>query len=95
MAMTINPVNLARAIVTAHKRWLAESESEDFSDKLLSCLAKVGRKDLNQVRQTLRSVQGQMTARASRTANFVADCNAAVKAEEAELVRRALECLAE
>lgn len=96
MAKNINPINLARTIVSAHKRWMAESGSEDFSDKLLSTLARVGRKDLASVRQTLRSVQGQMAAaRAKRSDSFVADCQAAVKAEEAEMVRKALECIAE
>ncbi len=94
MARIINPLTTARAIVSAHKRWLLVPNGETIGETLTRAMAREGRRDLQQTVQVLKSAKGRLTAASGKkSGDFRQDSLSAVQVEEHKLYTRALAIL--
>lgn len=90
-----NPISIARTLCAVHAAWVKLPQGEELGETLIKRLATLGRKDLSEVLQSLRSLKGRMDAveGVTRTESMVNDAKASARSEEARMVRRAVEIL--
>lgn len=95
MSKQQNPLTLARAIVSAHKRWIASPDGQSLKEGLVKALAREGRRNAGEAAQVIRSALGRCTASETVTKgdSFTADCMESVQSEQVALFKRALRVL--
>lgn len=94
MSKTQNPLTLARAIVSAHRRWIALPNGEALGTAMTRVLAREGRRNVAEAAQVIRSALGRVSAvEAIKTDSFSHDCGNARHAEEGALFRKAITIL--
>lgn len=95
MSKQQNPLTLARAIVSAHKRWLASPAGGTLKEGLVKALAREGRRDAKEAAQVIKSALGRCTASdvVVKSDSFTADCMESVQSEQVALFKHALRVL--
>jgi hypothetical protein len=86
-----SPLSLAKAIVSAHKRWSKLTDGESFAGPLLRALAREGRRSRLEALQHLQSAAGRLPTDApGKGTDFATDCEAARDWEAAVAIRAAI-----
>lgn len=95
MSKLQNPLTLARAIVSAHKRWIKSPAGGTLQEGLVKALAREGRRNVAEAAQVIKSALGRCTASdvVVKSESFTADCMESVQSEQVSLFKRALRVL--
>lgn len=93
-----NPINLAKSIISSHKKWSLVPEGESI-DAIVATLARCGRRDVAEALSVLKSAKGRMLAGTDgqliKSASFKTDCATAVEVESLKVVSQAITILQE